>query len=645
MKKLLSLIIAFAIALSSFPAIAFAGDGEDDFPPLEPATVLRPDSEYSATIMPEEEIYIDFYSGSKGYYEFFSLSDGDLYIEAFDSSGNLLSYDDDGGENFDFHLFLYVEYRVDIYLKITSFNEYPVSFTFYAATSDLESVSVNKFPSKTEYEYYEPLDVSDLEILLTYKNGTSAIWLPDYSASPDGLSCAIGFMDEEFNTEKNTVFIECYGHTFTYDITCAAPHFDHAYITKMPDISVYYEDSYYFDPTGMVIELTKDGVPVETLELTSENQYVYFDYSPIVLGENTITAYIYDSYELTFTVTGIKNQIESIELIKAPDTLDYDAYATLYAIDLTGAKLKINYLDGSSFTSPELNGYEDFINGYSVTAYTDDISLTPGPNTAYILCGGVSCTFTLNGVESRIERIEIIESPDRLDYHVGDSYIDLTGAKVSIAYKDGTADTVVLDSLYTVFNGDEFYTYLDSYDYGISEGSNAVILCYKNYTDTFYVNGVSNDIKRITVNTPPKTTEYAYGKIIDSAAMDGLVLDILHNDGTIEKWDYSENKGLYKGIEVYPEFYNVYILEKNNAAWLNFGNATAVVYFTGTSVDKGDLDADGEITVADALAALRIAAQLSPETPSAILIGDMDNDYSITVADALAILRIAAKLS
>ena len=153
MKKLLSLIIAFAIVLSSFPAIAFAGNGEDDFPPLEPATVLRPDSEYIATIMPEEEIYIDFYSGSKGYYEFFSLSDGDLYIEAFDSSGNLLSYDDDGGENFDFHLFLYVEYRVDIYLKITSFNEYPVSFTFYAATSDLESVSVNKFPSKTEYEY------------------------------------------------------------------------------------------------------------------------------------------------------------------------------------------------------------------------------------------------------------------------------------------------------------------------------------------------------------------------------------------------------------------------------------------------------------------------------------------------------------
>ena len=60
---------------------------------------------------------------------------------------------------------------------------------------------------------------------------------------------------------------------------------------------------------------------------------------------------------------------------------------------------------------------------------------------------------------------------------------------------------------------------------------------------------------------------------------------------------------------------------------------------------KGDFDKDGEITVADALAALRIAAKLAEETPEAILIGDIDKDGAITVADALAILRVAAKLA
>ncbi|MBO4583548.1 MAG: S8 family serine peptidase [Clostridia bacterium] len=59
----------------------------------------------------------------------------------------------------------------------------------------------------------------------------------------------------------------------------------------------------------------------------------------------------------------------------------------------------------------------------------------------------------------------------------------------------------------------------------------------------------------------------------------------------------------------------------------------------------GDLDGDGEITVSDALAALRIAAKLAPETPEALAAGDVDGDGTITVGDALQILRVAAKLA
>ena len=53
---------------------------------------------------------------------------------------------------------------------------------------------------------------------------------------------------------------------------------------------------------------------------------------------------------------------------------------------------------------------------------------------------------------------------------------------------------------------------------------------------------------------------------------------------------------------------------------------------------------DGKVTVTDALAALRIAAKLVPETPEAIAIGDIDGDGHVSVTDALAILRVAAKL-
>ena len=70
-------------------------------------------------------------------------------------------------------------------------------------------------------------------------------------------------------------------------------------------------------------------------------------------------------------------------------------------------------------------------------------------------------------------------------------------------------------------------------------------------------------------------------------------------------------------------------------------------HFETAAIDKlfkGDFDFDDKITVADALAALRIAAQLVEETEDLRAIGDIDRDGTITVADALQILRRSVKL-
>ena len=76
-------------------------------------------------------------------------------------------------------------------------------------------------------------------------------------------------------------------------------------------------------------------------------------------------------------------------------------------------------------------------------------------------------------------------------------------------------------------------------------------------------------------------------------------------------------------------------------------NVVITINFTVTDsrLTPGDMDGDGTVTVADALAVLRIAAKLSPETPEALSKGDMDGDGAITVSDALRVLRIAAKLA
>ena len=77
------------------------------------------------------------------------------------------------------------------------------------------------------------------------------------------------------------------------------------------------------------------------------------------------------------------------------------------------------------------------------------------------------------------------------------------------------------------------------------------------------------------------------------------------------------------------------------------GNVTAQTFeiTVVTNRPRGDIDGDGEITVSDALHALRIAARLAESTPEIVAIADSDGDGTITVSDALAILRVAARLA
>ena len=64
-----------------------------------------------------------------------------------------------------------------------------------------------------------------------------------------------------------------------------------------------------------------------------------------------------------------------------------------------------------------------------------------------------------------------------------------------------------------------------------------------------------------------------------------------------------------------------------------------------SGLPKGDVDGDEDVTVADALSVLRVAAKLAKSKRSVLKTGDIDNDNLITVADALGILRVAAKLA
>ncbi len=137
----------------------------------------------------------------------------------------------------------------------------------------------------------------------------------------------------------------------------------------------------------------------------------------------------------------------------------------------------------------------------------------------------------------------------------------------------------------------------------------------------------------IEIASVPDKTEYYAGDLLEPA---GGELSVAFSDGTV--------KTVKMSIDMIGGF-------DRNAA----GVQTLTVTYEGftaqfevtvvETVIRGDMDGDGEITVSDALVALRIAARLAEETPEAIAIGDADGDGAITVSDALRILRVAAKLA
>ncbi len=91
-----------------------------------------------------------------------------------------------------------------------------------------------------------------------------------------------------------------------------------------------------------------------------------------------------------------------------------------------------------------------------------------------------------------------------------------------------------------------------------------------------------------------------------------------------------------------------YFDEDADAFVLSFGSpAEGAVYarFSGGSpAVPGDIDSNGEVTVSDAVTALRLAMQLIDEAGLDTDSADMDGNGSVTISDAVVILRLAMGL-
>ena len=751
MKKLLAIILTLALLIGVAPLAVFAGGGNDfpDEPCANQGDPLRPDSSFTFTLDGEGYAYVDFYSGSAGFYLFESSTNNgaDVVANVYDSEGNYLASGDDiSYENSNFRVICYVGYRTDVYLYVGNWSDYATEVTVTATLTDIQDVKIIEYPIKDDYKLDQTSpDIGGLNYKITYKNGDSAYWKPDViQKSPDGVFCEAKFT-REIAIGQNFVALYAYGIKQTYGVFFTEYRYDSAEVVTMPDRTDYIVgvDDYSFDPTGMVVRLYNHGE--EYMDIYFDDLYEYpmmyfenIDYpDEYALGDNEVKVKFAGGVTATLTVTGVENYVDSIELTKLPDKTEYTVYDEYSEyVSMKGAQIRINFKDGTHDYFDVEDSY--YFNGHYIHVdLQDGWRVNEGANVVVVSYCDKTCTFNVTGVPTNIESIELMQWPDRTVYYGTNAMLDLDGMVMNVNYKDGSYDTCTFANGSRLPNGiGDVFDYVDAWTDDSGFGHLKVNVSFRGFMTYYYADFYESNVTRVTVANDPDRTVFNLNSIIMRDDLNGLKLNVYHSDGSMETWDYTANNGYYNGYDAFGDYVRHLNASGDFAVILDIGGCDAVVYleveplwilyyevireadpdgsnavikftpegdalaFTaafpavfnandfaegytetngdkfpysifrnvkgednmlgikiyifdleifvpygeGGSSGKGDMDGDGEITVSDALKALRIAAKLVNPTEEDIAIGDVDGDGEITVADALKILRVAAKL-
>ena len=203
MKKLLAIILTLALLIGVAPLAVFAGGGNDfpDEPCANQGDPLRPESSFTFTLGGRNHAYVDFYSGSAGFYVFESSTNNgaDVMVNVYDSEGNYLASGDDiSYDDRNFRIICYVGYKTDVFLYVSNWDDAATEITVTATLTDIQDVKIIEYPIKDDYKLDQTSpDIGGLNYKITYKNGDSAYWKPDVNQkSPDGVFCEARFTDE-----------------------------------------------------------------------------------------------------------------------------------------------------------------------------------------------------------------------------------------------------------------------------------------------------------------------------------------------------------------------------------------------------------------------------------------------------------------
>ena len=409
----------------------------------------------------------------------------------------------------------------DTYYLLTNVGYYGTEGTAQAE-KEVDTISVKNNPTKTNYEHGETIDLTGGVITVNYTDGTSE----DIDMTDSKVGITTG---NTADVNTNYVGISYNGKQTSFNITVTDPV--DTLIVNKPMTKTEYSHGETLDFSGLELKATKRSGATQILTASS---------SDISISENTadinssnFTAFPDDgtgitkgTQKITFSYKGksvdgtivVNDTVDSVELTDQPTK---QVYKYGESLDLTGAKLKINFGSGNTsiINLPDGNAV---VSAYSSTTIGTKQNLT-------VTYGGKTAVKTIDVEVYNYIDSASITPPNKVEYSYNTD-LDITGASMQLIWKNSNVTSVAItDSMISGYNktteGKQTITVTYNVEYILSDGNKVSDTIIK----TFKVD-VVNNISKIDITAPTKT-KYNHG---DSLDLTGGIIKITYENGAEE---------------------------------------------------------------------------------------------------------------
>ena len=392
----------------------------------------------------------------------------------------------------------------------------------YTVADSVTGITLKTKPSKTEYKYQEPLDITGGKITVSKGSGTQDIEITEGMVS--------GY--DKTTLGKQTITITYGGQTVTYEVTVKD------YVTEIT-VTPSVITGEYNDELSKLINDNNITYAVTYAKAGTK--------TPVVLAESMVTGYSKTSVaEQNLTVTYTDNDVDSatngqiftaplkvtlnnatisISMKQQPSKTEYGYGDT---IDLSGGKITVTKENGdteekaltdSGVTVTEIDGSAIDL---SKVTFGDDNTTTKNLKVTY---DGKETSFTIK-VINKVTKIDMHTTP-KTNYNVNDT-LDLTTdgttpGEILVTRQTGVAEVVKLTDSRVKVTGFDSSVEHTNLPLTVTFTENGV-----NQKATYNVD-VKDTVTSVTLKVIPNKTDYKYNEELD---VTGGKIEITKGSGT-----------------------------------------------------------------------------------------------------------------